>query len=147
MYNPYEKHLTEKVMSASPMELTMMLYAAAREAINGARLALQANDAMTRSRHISRAMNIIAELNNSLNVEQGGEPAARLRDLYVYVVGQLQEAHIQQTEQPLVDAQNVLSTLEQAWKACLPAETPDHTAAGYGSHNQETRSASFSYSL
>lgn len=121
MYNPYETHLTEKILSASPIELTVMLYTGAQEAVTKARKCLHEKDIMGRSQAVSKAMEIVAELDSSVDESRGGELAKGLRELYAYVLTELQRGHITQQEQPFVEAGAVLATLLEGWKAaCQP---------------------------
>jgi flagellar protein FliS len=63
-------------------------------------------------------MEIIAELQGSLNAEAGGEIAGNLERLYVYVQEKLVEANTQQTQPPLTESIRLLTTLHEGWKEC-----------------------------
>lgn len=131
MYNPYESHITEKIMSASPIELTVMLFTAAHDSISKARKCLREHDIMGRSEAVSKAMEIVAELDSSVDPARGGEIAKGLRELYAYVLGQLQHGHLTQREQPFIEAANVLQTLKDAFAGCLPPSAEASYAPAY----------------
>lgn len=139
MYNPYESHLTEKIMSASPLELTMMLYEAAQGSIKKARKCLYEKDIMGRSEAVCKAMAIVAELDSAVDETRGGELAKGLRELYAYVLNELQRGHILQEEKPFADAQSVLETLKEAWATCQPKTVEVSTYASPYSGQQATR--------
>jgi flagellar secretion chaperone FliS len=109
------------VMGASPHRLIVMLYQGARQAIARARMHLLQGNIAERGKAISNAISIIQSgLQQSLNLEVGGEVAARLDALYTYMGRRLLEANVHQDEQMLVEVDRLLATLEEAWLAIAP---------------------------
>jgi len=109
------------VMGASPHRLIVMLYQGARQAIARARMHLLQGNIAERGKAISNAISIIQNgLQQSLNLEVGGEVAARLDALYTYMERRLLDANVQQDEQMLVEVDRLLATLEEAWLAIAP---------------------------
>jgi flagellar secretion chaperone FliS len=109
------------VMGASPHRLIAMLYQGARQAIAQARMFLQQNNVSARGAAISKAINIIGSgLQPALNKEAGGEIAHRLDALYSYMTRRLLEANAAQDETMLVEVDNLLATLEEAWVGIGP---------------------------
>jgi flagellar protein FliS len=109
------------VMGASPHRLIVMLYQGARQAIARARMHLQQGNIPERGKAISNAISIIQNgLQQSLNLEVGGEVAARLDALYTYMERRLLDANVQRDEQMLVEVDRLLATLEEAWLAIAP---------------------------
>jgi flagellar secretion chaperone FliS len=104
------------VMGASPHRLIAMLYQGARQAIAQARMFMQQNNIGARGAAISKAIGIIESgLQESLNMEAGGEIAQRLNTLYTYMARRLLDANLNQDETMLVEVDNLLATLEEAW--------------------------------
>jgi flagellar protein FliS len=117
------------VMGASPHRLIVMLYQGARQAIAQARMHLQQHNVSARGAAISKAMNIIESgLQQALNKEAGGEIAQRLDALYSYMTRRLLEANLAQDEKMLVEVDELLATLEEAWLGIGP-EVAQMTAA------------------
>ena len=109
------------VMGASPHRLIVLLYQGARQAIAQARMHLQAGNVPERGMAISKALRIIESgLQQSLNLEVGGEIAGRLNALYSYMTRRLFEANINQSETMLVEVDGLLATLEEAWLGIAP---------------------------
>jgi flagellar secretion chaperone FliS len=109
------------VMGASPHRLIAMLYQGARQAIAQARMFLQQNNVSARGVAISKAINIIGSgLQPALNKEAGGAIAHRLDALYSYMSRRLLEANANQDETMLVEVDNLLATLEEAWVGIGP---------------------------
>ncbi|MDR5803694.1 flagellar export chaperone FliS [Caballeronia sp. LZ001] len=117
------------VMGASPHRLIVMLYQGARQSIAQARMHLQQKNVGARGAAISKAINIIETgLQQALNKEAGGEVALRLDALYSYMARRLLEANLNQDESMLVEVDNLLATLEEAWVGIGP-EVARTTAA------------------
>ena len=109
--NSYANSLEAEVMSASPVRLVHLLYRGALDSVRAARTELRAGDIPARSRAITKAQAILNELASSLNCEQGGEFARNLQELYSWLLERLTAANLQQREQPLIEAEQVLQTL------------------------------------
>jgi flagellar secretion chaperone FliS len=109
------------VMGASPHRLIVLLYQGARQAISQARMHLQQGNVADRGMAVSKAIRIVESgLQQSLNLEVGGEIAQRLNALYSYMTRRLLEANIQQSEAMLVEVDGLLATLEEAWVGIAP---------------------------
>jgi len=68
-----------------------MLYDGAIRFIGEARAAIARNDVRARTEATRRALDIVAELQNTLNIEQGGDIARELDRLYAYMSSKLLE--------------------------------------------------------
>jgi flagellar protein FliS len=71
--------------SRSPMELVVMLYDGAIRFVADARNAIARNDVHARTEATRRALDIVSELQNTLNVKEGGDIARELDRLYLYI--------------------------------------------------------------
>jgi flagellar protein FliS len=116
----YQDYFDNDVLAASPLKLIQMLYAAALDSIAAARRHLRLRDIHARSRAITKAMRIVTELSRCLNREAGGDLSRNLAAVYGYVIRLLIEANMKQIEPPLVEAEDLLSTLAEAWRECTP---------------------------
>ncbi len=119
-----DAYLESEILSADPVTLVRLLYANAIAAVRHARRHLAAGDIRERSRTISRAIEIVAELTASLNTAGGGEIAQRLAALYDYIGRRLIEANCRQTDAPLAESLSLLLTLADAWEKTAPAPAP-----------------------
>ena len=109
------------VMGASPHRLIVMLYQGARQAIAQARMHVQQGNVAGRGEAIGKAIQIVESgLQQSLNLEVGGEIAQRLNALYSYMSRRLLEANIKESEAMLVEVDGLLATLEEAWIGIAP---------------------------
>jgi flagellar protein FliS len=71
--------------SRSPMELVVMLYDGAIRFVGDARDAIARKDVRARTEATRRALDIISELQNTLNLQEGGDIARELDRLYTYI--------------------------------------------------------------
>lgn len=118
------------VMGASPHRLIAMLFEGARNAIALARMHLNGGNIPARGEAIGKAIRIVEEgLQQSLNLEAGGEIAARLNTLYAYMARRLLEANLKQSESMLIEVDGLLATLEEAWTGIGPEIAQQRSAS------------------
>lgn len=123
-YTNHDRYLETEVLNADPVKLVGMLYCAAIEATSSARRHLKAGAIRERSRQIMKAWEIIVELSRSLDHTRGGEISRSLNQLYAYLQRQLLEANRLQTDAPLAEVEQLLTTLNQAWAILRIAPQP-----------------------
>jgi flagellar protein FliS len=120
----YKNQQDWDILGASPLELVRALYGGAIQSIRIARAALANGQIRERSAAITKACAIVQELTVSLDKDAGGEVAAGLAELYVYIHRRLGEANIEQSDAPLAEAQRLLETLLEGWNQ-LETERPE----------------------
>lgn len=94
-----------------------MLYDGAIKFMRLAIKELEAKDYEAKGRYIDRAQDIINELNAVLDMESGGEIAANLRKLYVFMSKRLTEANVQRDPQMIREVISLMEELNKGWKA------------------------------
>ena len=122
MSNPYQQSLDLEVLTASPIELVVLLYQGAIGAVDAAKRSLEEGDIKERSRQITKACSLLGELAASLHAANAPELSAHLSDLYGYMHRRLCQANIDQTVEPMDDVRNLLSTLLVGWSAAAEQE-------------------------
>ena len=113
--------------SRSPIELVVMLYDGALRFVADARDAHQGQDLIRRARAVSRAMAIVAELQNTLNVREGGAIAVELDRLYTYISSRLVAVNATGDAAALDEITKLLLPLRDAWAQITPG-TPKGAA-------------------
>jgi flagellar protein FliS len=73
--------------------------------------------------NITRAQDIINELNSTLDMNQGGEVAVVLRDLYVYLDNRLFESNIRKELEGVQEVIDRLGTVQAGWSEMLELES------------------------
>lgn len=111
-----------KVQTASPAQLIFMLYDGALRFMNLALDAMDRKCIEDQNRHLVRSQRIIAELQVSLDMEKGGEIAARLNSLYDYMYRRLIEANLGTLREPVEECIRLVAELKEAWSAVIAQE-------------------------
>jgi flagellar protein FliS len=101
--------------SRSPVELVVMLYDGALRFVGEARAAMARGDVRARGEALGRALSIVSELQNTLDVDGGGTIAQELDRLYTYVNTRLLDVTAKQDVTAFDDVQKVLTTLRDGW--------------------------------
>jgi flagellar protein FliS len=107
-----------QISTASPHALTMILFDRLIGAVRQARLAIDAGQVEDKGRHIGMAVRIIDEgLRSSLNMQDGGEIALNLRDLYDYAQIRLLKANLHHDGAALDEVIDLITPVRDAWSA------------------------------
>lgn len=116
-YNAAKAYGNNKVNTASPAELTLMLYEGAVKFCNIAIVALEKNDYETTNINIQKCRNIIVELTTTLNHKY---PVAEdFKRLYDYIFALLVEANMKKDIELLQRALDELRSLRDIWKEIM----------------------------
>lgn len=125
MYNKgAQAYLQTQVQSRTPVELVVMLYDGAIGFLGQARDAMGAGDMIAKRHALSRGVAIVQELQHMLNLEAGGEVAARLDGLYTYILGRCYEANAQRDTAGLEESIRLMTPLRDAWAAIATQPSP-----------------------
>ena len=114
--NPYQAYTEGSVLSGHPLRLVVALYEGALDGTRQAAGCLRACDIWGRGKAINKVIAILSELLASLNEKEGGEVAANLKRLYLYMQRRLIEAHARQAAPPLLEVEKLLETILEAWR-------------------------------
>ncbi|NML14884.1 flagellar export chaperone FliS [Azohydromonas caseinilytica] len=109
------------VSAASPHKLVAMLFDGLIDAVAQAQGALAQDDVAAKCQALNRAVRIVEEgLRSALDLQQGGELAANLNDLYGYVTMRLTQANLRSDPAPLDECKRLIEPLREAWAAIAP---------------------------
>ena len=108
------------VAASDPHRLIVMLLDGALERIVTARGCMQRNETSEKARLINRAVSIIGELRNSLDLSKGGQIAANLAELYDYMCRRLLIATSENKAEILDEVSTLLHEIRSAWLAIAP---------------------------
>ena len=129
--NQYNQLATETgVSEASPHRLIQMLLEGALEKLAAAKGYLERGNMSQKSRHISWAASIIHGLRMSLDLSAGGELAANLDALYVYMGQRLIEANKENSVAIVDEVADLLKEIKAGWDALPEASPPAHAGVG-----------------
>jgi flagellar biosynthetic protein FliS len=128
---PLRSYKTIATQTAPPGQLVLMLYEGAIRFLERALAGFQHDDPLefnaTINNNVVRAQEILNELNNSLDLQQGGDLAATLRRLYAYMNRQLTFSNTRKSPEGIHDTIERLLVLRDAWSQMLRQQsgTPD----------------------
>jgi flagellar protein FliS len=109
-------HLATGVQGATPHGLVSMLFDGLVGAIAEARGAMRNRNIPEKGRAIGRAVSIVDDgLRAPLNLQDGGDLAASLSDLYTYVTMRLTHANLHNDEAALEECSRLIEPLRSAW--------------------------------
>lgn len=107
------------IHTASKEEILLMLYQAAIKYCKKGIEAIENNQIALKGQAIGKLQDIIIELNNSLDLEIGGDMAKELASLYDYLLFASTEANIKIEKAPLLACLNILQTLYVGWTEAI----------------------------
>ena len=115
--NAYSAYATNKIMTASPAELTLMLYDGAIKFCNIAIMACEQKNIEKAHTNIRKVQNIIEEFRASLNFKY---PVAQdFENVYVYLADRLHDANMTKDPEILNEVLTHLRTMRDTWKEVM----------------------------
>lgn len=121
--NPYAKYKTNSINTATPEELTLMLYNGALKFCNQAMAALEEKDYIKANQLIQRVQDIIREFQITLKPEY--EISQQLDALYDYIYRRLVSANIRKDISMLTEATDLIRNMRDTWKEAMKLAKQD----------------------
>ncbi|WP_307191661.1 flagellar export chaperone FliS [Mesobacillus stamsii] len=115
--NPYQSYQQNSVNTASPGELTLMLYNGCLKFINLAKHGMQSKDIDGKNLNIQKAQNIVHELMVTLNMDL--EVSQNMMSLYEYMNRRLVEANIKNDLDALAEVEGLVTEFRDTWKQVI----------------------------
>lgn len=120
----YAAYGNSKILTASPAELTLMLYDGAIKFANIAIVAIEKKDIEKAHNNIMKAENIIIEFQSTLDHKY---PVAKDFDtVYTYLLQRLRDANLKKDKEILEEVLGHLRTMRDTWKEVM-AKTANGT--------------------
>lgn len=116
-YNAYNQYKQNTVMTATPEELTLMLYDGSIKYMNIAKYSIENNEMQKAHDSLIRAQDIIIELNTTLNMNY--EVSKNLRSLYDFVINRLIDGNIRKESEPIEEALEIITGIRDTWKEAM----------------------------
>ncbi|EFV78514.1 MULTISPECIES: flagellar export chaperone FliS [Cytobacillus] len=115
--NPYQSYQQNSVNTASPGELTLMLYNGCLKFIHQAKKAIMDNNIEAKNTNIQKAQNIIQELMVTLNMDV--EVSQNMMSLYDYMNRRLIEANVKSETGILDEVEGLVTEFRDTWKEVI----------------------------
>ena len=115
--NPYAAYANSKILTASPAELTLMLYEGAIKFTNIAIVAIEKKDIQKAHDNIVKTERIILEFKSTL--DQKYPVAQDFERVYDYLLKRLRDANIKKDAQILEEVLVHLRSMRDTWKEVM----------------------------
>ncbi|WP_413364934.1 flagellar export chaperone FliS [Lysinibacillus sp. 3P01SB] len=115
--NAFNAYKQNSVTTASPGELTLMLYNGCLKFLGKAKVAITEKDIEEKNYNIQRAQAIIAELMSTLNMDI--EISKQMLPLYEYMNRRLVEANIQSDVAIIEEVEGLVTEFRDTWKEVI----------------------------
>lgn len=113
----YGAYANNKITTASPADLTLMLYEGAIKFCNIAIAAVENKEIEKAHNNIIKVQNIIMEFQASLDYRYA--TAKDFNEVYVYLLSRLREANVKKDKEILEEVLNHLRTMRDTWKEVM----------------------------
>jgi flagellar protein FliS len=123
-----------QVTTTTPGHLVVMLYDGAITFLEQAKQEIEVRNYAKKGILISQALDIISELDGSLNTEKGGELAQNLHKLYMYCSTRLLQANLKMDITLIDEVIGILSSFRSAFSEISKTQahpSPPRAAAYY----------------
>ena len=131
-------YLQTQVTTTSQGDILVMLYDGAIKFLNNAKERLAANDMAGKGNYISKTLDIINELDSTLNIEKGGELAKNLHNLYFFCSSHLLKANLKKSATMIDEVLNILNGLRSAYSQILSMPEAQAAAAEAAANQRVT---------
>ena len=125
--NPWQSYRQIATQTAPPGQLVLMLFDGALKALDRALLGFDCVEIGERNvtihNNLQQAVDIIRELNCSLDMDAGGQLADTLRNLYVYFEKRIIESNLKKNSAGVKEVIPMIKQLRDAWYAMLNQQT------------------------
>ncbi|MBE1424378.1 flagellar protein FliS [Desulfomicrobium macestii] len=133
MHKAANAYMQTQVTTTTPGHLVVLLYDGAITFLEQAKGEIEAKNFAKKGILISQALDIIAELDGSLNADKGGEIARNLHKLYMYCSTRLLQANLKMDIDMVDEVIGILSSFRSAFSEISknPAHQAPPRAAAY----------------
>lgn len=125
-WQPPNKYLEAEILTADPIRLTKIVYDIGVTALESARQCCREGDIAGRGKFVNKTLDVLLELGQALDFEQGGEIAKNYARLYDYCQRRVIQAHLEQSEPMLAEVQHLLEELREAWDVVVKNHSMRH---------------------
>lgn len=111
----YQNTGLSQVENADPHTLISLIMQHVIGNAAAAKGAIERKDIENKNRMLKKVIGLIGELQNSLDMEKGGEISENLYNLYAYMISQVTQANIKNDCAPLTEIISLISEIKSGW--------------------------------
>lgn len=113
----YSNANADNVADADPHQLISIIFKHILANVAIASGAIARNETENKGKCLTKAIALVGELQDSLDMEQGGEISINLFDLYDYIVRCLVQANISNDTEKLDEVKSLITEIKEGWDA------------------------------
>ncbi|MCP4323281.1 MAG: flagellar export chaperone FliS [Psychromonas sp.] len=111
----YQNTNLAHVEQADPHTLISLVMQHILGNLAGAKGAIERNEIENRNKMLTKVIGLIGELQNSLDMEKGGELSENLYGLYGYMISQVNSANMKNDPEPLSEVTTLIAEIKSGW--------------------------------
>jgi len=111
---PQDAYRKQDIMTASSVDLIIMLYDALKKNIVLGRRGMAKKDVENAHKNLIKAQEIVSELINCLDMNY--QISEELLAIYDFILNNVEDANVHKDEAPLVPVLEIIDSLREAWK-------------------------------
>jgi len=134
--NPYASYAKNQVENASQEEIMLQLYQGAIVRLRQARELWAEGERVRAMERRSQAQEIISYLDNTLDMENGGEIAEQLDALYAFMIREINTSTSQYDFERLQTVEELLESMLEGWKDVVQEYRQNKAAEKNGSTDE-----------
>jgi flagellar secretion chaperone FliS len=135
--NTYQNiYFQNQVRSANREQILIMLYDGAILFLRQAREAMENSKKFIKIEKTGKVVNILSELSNTLDFENGGDMALQLDSVYWYMIKELIRSNSQDDPEPLNVVERILTDLRDGWIGAIEKNKPEPKASSKASYGE-----------
>lgn len=117
----YRNANADNVADADPHQLISIIFKHILANVAIANGAIERKETENKGKCLTKAIALVGELQDSLDMEKGGEISSNLFDLYDYIIRCLVQANIENNSEKLDEVRALISEIKEGWDA-IPQE-------------------------
>ncbi|RBW47422.1 flagellar export chaperone FliS [Psychromonas sp. B3M02] len=111
----YKNSSMNNIEQADPHTLVSLIMQHIQGNLAGAKGAIERKEIENRNTMLTRVIGLIGELQNSLDMEKGGEISTNLYDLYAYMIRRVNQATRHNDAEPLTEVLKLITEIKSGW--------------------------------
>ena len=117
----YQNTNMAHIEQADPHTLISLIMQHILGNLAAAKGAIERKEIENKNKMLGKVIGLIGELQNSLDMEKGGEISINLYNLYAYMISQVTQANIKNDIAPLTEVISLISEIKSGWDG-IPQE-------------------------
>lgn len=126
--NAYNAYKQNSVTTASPGELTLMLYNGCLKFLTQSKKAIESKNYESKNTYIQKSQAIIAELMTTLNMDL--EVSKNMMSLYEYMYARLSEANMKMDVAIIEEVEGLVTEFRDTWKQVIQINRKQQFVSG-----------------